>query len=125
MDLPVLVDHFLRIEVSEFGRRRVTPAALDQLRVHAWPGNVRELRHTITRTLLWTDETAIEHFEIRSTGTPSDVPHNRRGLGWNEVAEALRRHTGRLQPTADALQVSVRTLQRRMRDLEMNIRDFR
>ncbi len=125
MDLPLLVEHFLSIEASDFGQRRVTAAALDQLRVHAWPGNVRELRHAITRTLLWTDAVEIERFEIRSSGKPAEAPHNRRGLGWNEVAEALREHTGRLQPTAAALQVSVRTVQRRMRDLGMNIRDFR
>ncbi|MBW2291629.1 MAG: sigma-54-dependent Fis family transcriptional regulator [Deltaproteobacteria bacterium] len=124
-DLPKLVEHFLRIEAGDFGPRRATAAALDRLRVHAWPGNVRELRHAITRTLLWTDEVEIERFEIRPSGKSPDAPHNRRGLGWNEVAEALREHTGRLQPSAKALQVSVRTLQRRMRDLEMNIRDFR
>ena len=31
----------------------------------------------------------------------------------------------RLRPAAEALQVSARTLQRRMRDLGMNVRDFR
>lgn len=124
-DLPPLVEHFLSAEARVFGQRRATAPALDQLRVHSWPGNVRELRHAITRTLLWTDAIEIECFEIRSGGKPPDVPHNRRGLGWNEVAEALREHTGRLRPSSEALQVSVRTLQRRMRDLGMNVRDFR
>lgn len=124
-DLPLLVEHFLSADARDFGQRRATAPALDQLRVHSWPGNVRELHHVITRTLLWTDEIEIERFEIRSRGQSPDLPHNRRGLGWNEVAEALREHTGRLRPSSEALQVSVRTLQRRMRDLGMNVRDFR
>ena len=124
-DLPMLVEHFLAAEARDYGRRRVSEPAMDQLRVHSWPGNVRELRHTITRTLLWTDATEIQRFDLRDGGGQKTPSHNRRGLSWTEVAASLREHAGRLQPTAEALEVSVRTLQRRMRELGMKLRDFR
>jgi DNA-binding NtrC family response regulator len=125
VDLPMLVEHFLTAEARDYGRRRVSKAALDQLRVHPWPGNVRELRHTITRTLSWTDAVEIQRFELRTGRGPRAARQNRRGLSWTEVAASLREHAGRLQPTALALEVSVRTLQRRMRELGMKLRDFR
>lgn len=125
VDLPVLVEHFLATEAQHHGRRRASKAAMEQLRVHSWPGNVRELRHAITRTLSWSDEEEIQRFELRDSGGPPVVVRNRRGLGWTELAAALREHGGRLKPTAQALELSVRTLQRRMRDLGMNTRDFR
>lgn len=124
-DLPILVDHFLAAEAEQFGRRSVSRAALEQLRVHPWPGNVRELRHAITRTLLSQDEVEIARFELRIGGRPQVLPRDRQRLGWTEVAEALREHRGRLRPSAEALHVSVRTLQRRMRDLEMSAQAFR
>ena len=125
VDLPMLVDHFLAAEAGAFGLRRASTPALDQLRVHSWPGNVRELRHAITRTLLWTDDVEIQRFELRSGGNSQVSSQNRRGLGWSQVAAALCAHKGRLGPTSEALDVSVRTLQRRIRDLGMNTRDFR
>ncbi len=118
-------EHFLGTEAPGPVHRRASVRALEQLRVHDWPGNVRELRHAIARTLAWTDEVLIESFDLRVCGKPADAPNDRRGLGWSEVARLLHENDGRLQPTSEALQVSVRTLQRRMRDLGMNARDFR
>ena len=124
-DLRVLVEHFLAVDSAVLGPRKLLPQALESLRVHAWPGNVRELKHTVSRTLIWNDDTEIDHFEIRS-GAESRYPSaNRRRLVWGDVARTLREHDGRLGPAAQSLQVSVRTLQRRMRDLGMNARDFR
>jgi DNA-binding NtrC family response regulator len=48
-DIPLLVDHFLRLlPPGKSGRpRRVSAAALDRLLSHQWPGNVRELRNVM------------------------------------------------------------------------------
>ncbi|MCP5041746.1 MAG: sigma-54-dependent Fis family transcriptional regulator [bacterium] len=128
-DLPQLVEHFLACESEVFGPRLATAGALEGLRVHAWPGNVRELKHTVTRTLAWSDAPEIDHFDVR-VGAGSEqrraaAPPNRLRLGWSEVAQALREHRGRLSPAAQSLDLSVRTLQRRMSDLGIRARDFR
>src|SRR6202795_5249406 len=50
-DVPLLLDHFLRIFSTENGRplTRFTPAALKLLVDYDWPGNVRELENVVER----------------------------------------------------------------------------
>jgi transcriptional regulator with GAF, ATPase, and Fis domain/tetratricopeptide (TPR) repeat protein len=49
-DIPLLVDHFLRLEERRSGRRqRCADAVLARLAARAWPGNVRELRNEVAR----------------------------------------------------------------------------
>ena len=52
-DIPLLVEHFLRIACStrDVPAPQFTPRALAALCDHEWPGNVRELRNTIERAL--------------------------------------------------------------------------
>jgi len=161
-DLPVLVEHFMGLEARGKERRAIRTEALRQLKVHDWPGNVRELKHTISRTLLWGGDGAIDHFEFTSTArlenrersgktdessssansgtcsgacqppptdwipssTPPQKPRKRHDLRWSELADALMRNQGRLAPAAMDLDISVRTLQRRMREIGMKVRDF-
>jgi two-component system nitrogen regulation response regulator GlnG len=48
-DLPLLVEHFVRIFQHQLGRRvrMITPAAHNLIRSYGWPGNVRELQSAI------------------------------------------------------------------------------
>ncbi len=127
MDLPELVDHFLVRAQPEFGVRKASRRALEALALHAWPGNVRELEHTVTRTLMWNDAFEIDAFDVR---VPRDSQRERDGvrrarLCRDEAARVLRNNGGALGPAAEQLGVSIRTLQRRLRELGINARDFR
>jgi nitrogen regulation protein NR(I) len=53
-DIPMLVDHFLRIFNREMRKnvRAVTPEAVRVLAAHHWPGNVRELQSAIKFAML-------------------------------------------------------------------------
>jgi two-component system response regulator PilR (NtrC family) len=53
-DLPLLVDHFLRIycTANNLPLKRFESEALEILEEHAWPGNVRELENLIQRLVL-------------------------------------------------------------------------
>jgi nitrogen regulation protein NR(I) len=53
-DLPLLVDHFLKISNRELGKsvRGLSPEALQVLQQHSWPGNVRELQSTLKYALV-------------------------------------------------------------------------
>ncbi|MFT5441742.1 MAG: two-component system response regulator PilR (NtrC family) [Myxococcota bacterium] len=130
-DLPMLVEAFLKDEAESSSSRcrSVSSAGLAQLQIHSWPGNVRELRHAVLRTLAWCDDPELQAFDLAHANVPADAAvkraGNRRELAWSDVAGALRENAGRLGPTAASLQVSVRTLQRRLRDLGMSARDFR
>jgi two-component system nitrogen regulation response regulator GlnG len=53
-DLPLLVNHFIKIYDRELNKKvlSVAPEVLERLEQHSWPGNVRELQNTIKQALL-------------------------------------------------------------------------
>jgi transcriptional regulator with GAF, ATPase, and Fis domain len=51
-DLPLLIDHFLRLYWKGASRPRLSTRLLDRLERHSFPGNVRELAHLIERICL-------------------------------------------------------------------------
>jgi len=56
-DIPLLVDHFLKIFCKERGvpAKSIAPEALERLQGHAWKGNVRELVNVVQNLVLTTD----------------------------------------------------------------------
>ena len=60
-DVPLLVDHFLRLLNERYRNQisRVTPEALRALSEYAWPGNVRELRNVLERLHVESDTDVI------------------------------------------------------------------
>ncbi len=66
-DIPLLVEHFIRIFQQETGKRikKVSSSALDMLTDYDWPGNVRELKNVIERTILYLDREVIQKENIR------------------------------------------------------------
>jgi nitrogen regulation protein NR(I) len=53
-DLPVLVEHWVKVCNRELGKeiRSVSPEVLERLAAHAWPGNVRELQSVLKYALV-------------------------------------------------------------------------
>jgi DNA-binding NtrC family response regulator len=52
-DIPLLVDHFLRIASERSGRRKtVSKEAMELLSCYDWPGNVRELENIVERACI-------------------------------------------------------------------------
>jgi DNA-binding NtrC family response regulator len=60
-DLPLLVDHFLRIYCASTKKpvKLVQPEVMEILEDYAWPGNVRELENIIQRLVVMNDGTVI------------------------------------------------------------------
>ncbi len=52
LDLPLLVDHFLRRMGRDEPAKRLETAAFAKLAAHDWPGNVRELEHVLERAAI-------------------------------------------------------------------------
>ncbi len=73
-DLPVLVDHFLKLFNRDLNRqvRSVAPEAMRLLEAYPWPGNVRELQSTIRYALVHAAGEVL---------TPECLPENLRD--WN------------------------------------------
>jgi DNA-binding NtrC family response regulator len=61
-DLPLLVDHFLRIYCRENARplKEVEPDALAVMEDYDWPGNIRELENVMQRLVLMSDRMVIQ-----------------------------------------------------------------
>ncbi len=125
-DIPLLADFFIKKYVSDGNAPNLTPEAIEQLMAASWPGNVRELKHVVQRTLVHWRGGPIYAFAIDEADTPvvtstfKDPPISQAAL----IME-LSRHRGRLGPVAAALGVSTRTIQRRICEFGLHLKDFR
>jgi DNA-binding NtrC family response regulator len=54
LDIPILVDHFLKKYADEFGKpiQNVHASAMTKLIDYEWPGNIRELNNAIERAVI-------------------------------------------------------------------------
>ena len=91
-----------------------------------WPGNVRELKNVLRRSLIMSTEGAIECLE----GSSHPAGRNRQNVhsqseSTGRLLDALKRNRGRLAAVANELNVSVRTVQRRLKENGLRLKDFR
>lgn len=130
-DIPVLVEHFLK-EITEHKHtaiRRVSPEVMRRFVAFRWPGNVRELRHTLESMMVLADTEVLSEAdlpdEIRdsagSAAAPKELPT---GLRMEElekmaIVKALDECAGNRTHAAGRLGISVRTLQRKLRQYEL------
>jgi two-component system, NtrC family, nitrogen regulation response regulator NtrX len=84
-DIPLLVDHFIRVFSAENGRRVKTLSgeALAYFLAYDWPGNVRELRNMVERLVIMAPRAVIEAEDLPVPLRPKE--------GWGEGGEARER----------------------------------
>ncbi|MGE4552897.1 MAG: sigma-54-dependent transcriptional regulator [Desulfovibrionaceae bacterium] len=127
-DLPLLVSFLL----GRLGRknnkpvRTVAPAFLDALGHYDWPGNVRELENVLERALILarSDLLVPELLPPQILGAeagcaePGEAPHPALSLEEAEkqaLLRTLQQYDGHRERTADALGISRRTLQYKLK----------
>lgn len=128
-DVPILVDLFIRRFNEENGLsiEGITPEALSRLMGHAWEGNVRELRHVVERMCIECEgnrldvEDLPEMLQTTRSIIPLALPGSGGVLTLAQVEELHIRNTLRLfggnrDKTAQALDISPRTLYRKLRE---------
>jgi DNA-binding NtrC family response regulator len=135
-DIPILVDHFLRdISASRHtATRRVSPEVMRRFQQYRWPGNVRELRHMLESMMVLAEGEVLTENDLpdqlragaqQSGGTPKDLPTNMTmdQLEKLAITKALEQCENNRTHAANRLGISVRTLQRKLRqyDLEKNL----
>jgi DNA-binding NtrC family response regulator len=83
-DIPLLVEHFLRMFTSEMGMQQpvLSPEALSALKAYYFPGNVRELKNIIENALIKNGSMVIKPeslnlMEITATKRPAKVDYRR------------------------------------------------
>ena len=130
-DIPILIEHFLKQMNLKYpgSPRRVSADVMRKLMNYRWPGNVRELSHALERMMVLADsETLVETDlpdEIREsvpgTAPARDLPT---GLTMDEleklaITKALDACGGNRTHAAQRLNISVRTLQRKLQQYEL------
>ena len=130
-DIAILVEHFLR-EISTSKNtiaKRVSPEVMRRFQSYRWPGNVRELRHALESMMVLADGETLtendlpERIAAASTeiATPKEIPA---GVTMEEleklaITKALDQCAGNRTHAANRLGISVRTLQRKLRQYEL------
>ncbi|PYV64203.1 MAG: hypothetical protein DMG95_04960, partial [Acidobacteria bacterium] len=121
-DLPLLVDHFLRIYCSANNKplKQLEPEALEIMEEYSWPGNVRELENIVQRLvlmsgsgnikathlpqqLLYSSNASQEAILIPEEGVDFDAEMERIEVAY--LTAALRRTQGRKTAAAALLRI--------------------
>jgi DNA-binding NtrC family response regulator len=127
-DIPLLTRSFLDEIARENGRpvRDIAPEAMDLLLAYNWPGNVRELRNTLEGIIVVSTRERIEVSDLPEQFRQGAAAQAviRRGMTMAEIEkEAIRRAleqtAGRRTEAAIILDLSVRTLQRKIKEYEL------
>ncbi|HCU68813.1 MAG TPA: sigma-54-dependent Fis family transcriptional regulator [Desulfomicrobium sp.] len=134
-DIPLLADHLLAKLCRKNNRpvRSVSRDFLDALSRHEWRGNVRELENVLERSLILCRGDVLDVRDLpehllspaRTTATPSAAAPAENPLEAAErhaLEETLRRYAGHRERTAQALGISRRTLQYRLKKYGLTTR---
>ena len=129
-DIPLLTDFFIRKhnETLNLSVKSITPAAMDKLCIYDWPGNIRDLENAIQSAMILSLEGTIDvqQLPVRIKGyEQNDIPLS---LGDNNdirevnaqvekelIQETLRKFAGNRTLTAEALNISRKTLFNKMK----------
>ena len=132
-DLPLLVSFLLRRLGNKNNKiiRTVTPAFLDALSGYDWPGNVRELENVLERALILSRSDALGpdllppqitgarenviDMEFNHAGRPAPTPANLEEAEKQAIIQALEENGNHRERTAEALGISRRTLQYKLK----------
>lgn len=134
-DIPILVDHFLKeiTESKHTAPHRVSPEVMRRFQAYRWPGNVRELRNVLESMMVLADgevltENDLPEQILAGSSEASSAKEIPTGLTMDElerlaISKALDHCAGNRTHAATRLGISVRTLQRKLRqyDLERKV----
>jgi two-component system response regulator AtoC len=127
-DIPVLLEHFIKVYTKENGYELVTiePGAMRYLQAYPWPGNIRELRNFAENAVVLRRGGKLSEFDLEPkfrgevapppamiTATPANpysVEDNEKRL----LKEALMKARGNRTKAAQLLGISRRTLHRKI-----------
>ncbi|MDQ3685042.1 MAG: sigma 54-interacting transcriptional regulator, partial [Acidobacteriota bacterium] len=137
-DTQALIEHFLTLYRERFNRPALTltDEARRQLESHDWPGNVRELRNTLERAAALSNSDTIEADQLlpasggiddaraSTPDTPASpaAPLTLEEIERRHILRVLNETSGNRDRAAAILGISARTLYRKLRDYETNVK---
>jgi DNA-binding NtrC family response regulator len=132
VDIPTLVQHFMRKKFWDMGLRGIPTlahGAIDRLMSYRWPGNVRELENAVERALILSEGKPLTFADLGASSEKTAPPPNEQqpseSMKLDEVVSrhlhrALQMARGKVEGkdgAAQMLGVKPGTLRQRMRKL--------
>jgi DNA-binding NtrC family response regulator len=119
-DIEPLAVHFLRRAAAELGKSppSLTRPAIRTLLSYRWPGNVRELENIMGRVAILSEGT-VEAPDLSMLGHDQGRPLSWHAIERQAIEEALRANHGNRAQAAEQLGISVRTLQYRLKEYQI------
>jgi len=134
-DIPLLVRHFLEKYAVQYNKEvpAFSPEALTKLENYPFPGNVRELENIIEKTIILTDHNPIKAEDLmlpainNNNSSLKEINKNDSltDIEYNLINDALNKSKGSIKHASEALGISYKTLQYRMKKFRMHKNDFR
>lgn len=129
-DIILAAKEFLQRSAVQCDRPKLAfgPDAIRAISSHAWPGNVRELQNRIKRAVIMADGKRITAQDLELTDSdervaPTTLKEARELAERETVAQALKRHSGRITAAAADLGISRPTLYELMEKLGLRRSD--
>jgi len=126
-DIPLLVDHFLRIYSKKYKKniRGVHPEGMRRLTLYHWPGNVRELQHAIERAIIMSDTDLLEADDFLLSTQSQKVEgldlesFNLDDIEKTIIMKVLKQFQGNITQAATELGLTRTSLYRRMEKYDL------
>ena len=123
-DIRRLARFFLERAAGELKKEglAISPEAESVLMAYGWPGNVRELQNTMERLAILCDG-VVEPDDLPITSSGPARPVLFRDIERKAIEDALAENGGNRTRTARQLGISLRTLQYRLKEYNVNVED--
>ena len=122
-DLPLLIDHFLKIYCKKYNMplKRISSSTLKRLEKHNWPGNIRELQHSVERAVIMSEVQVLEPNDFflsqLDDNSPTDISSTTLNLEETEkilIRKVIDKHGGNISKAAKELGLTRASLYRRI-----------
>jgi DNA-binding NtrC family response regulator len=126
-DIPLLVDHFLKIYAKKYKKniKGIAADALKTLNQYPWPGNVRELQHAIERAIIMSDGAQLTSDDFLLSASNKKVgeieldTYNLEDIEKSIINKVLKQHQGNITQAASDLGLTRTSLYRRMEKYDL------
>ena len=122
-DLPILIDHFLKIYCKKYNMplKRISSSTLKRLEKHNWPGNIRELQHSVERAVIMSEVQVLEPNDFFLSQLDDNQSNNISSTTLNLeetekilIRKVIDKHGGNISKAAKELGLTRASLYRRI-----------
>ena len=122
-DLPILIDHFLKIYCKKYNMplKRISSSTLKRLEKHNWPGNIRELQHSVERAVIMSEVQVLEPNDFFLSQLDDNQSNNINSTTLNLeetekilIRKVIDKHGGNISKAAKELGLTRASLYRRI-----------